>query len=148
MFFVHFAPRCTGCARPCFEKPGGHRIPAVPSVPVGAHGELERERELRRRGQQTDEQRDSSEAIGPQSVLDLQRSAGNQAVSAMLRELSPQTKPAAGGLEVSPDQSAEREADKVADATVGRLGRDATQAPILNGTLSPTLRRALGAVAP
>ncbi|MEY2450455.1 MAG: hypothetical protein QOD92_29, partial [Acidimicrobiaceae bacterium] len=66
----------------------------------------------------------------------------------MLRELSPRPQPTDNELEVSPDQSAEREADKVADAAVSKLGKDASQTPIVNGTLSPTLRRALGAVAP
>jgi hypothetical protein len=78
----------------------------------------------------------------------LQRTAGNAAVSALMRELAPVEKVSPGGLQVSEDTSAEHEADRIADAAVAKLGGDASRAPIVDGTLSPTLRRALAAVAP
>jgi hypothetical protein len=121
---------------------------AVRLAAVGDSREQERRREWERRDQRQEPQGEAPEAVGHQSVLDLQRAAGNHAVSALLRELAPDHTNDAVAPEVSRDVGAEMEADRIADAAVDRLGNDATSAPLIDGTLSPTLRRALGAVAP
>jgi len=77
------------------------------------------------------------------AVLRLQRTAGNQATSALLREMSP-----ADDLEVSSDRKAEAEADRIADATVRKMGSNATSSPVVKGALSPELRSAMASVAP
>ncbi|HZX56278.1 MAG TPA: DUF4157 domain-containing protein [Ilumatobacteraceae bacterium] len=79
------------------------------------------------------------------AILDLQRRAGNGAVSQLLRSMEPEREPA---LAVSADEHAEREADRIADAAVTALGRRALAPPTVSGALSPTLRRALAGVSP
>lgn len=95
-------------------------------------------------------------------VLELQRLAGNRAVSAgldgagsMSRALAgiDERSPAPAGPVVTPivsdDQAAELEADHVADATIDSLGNTADRAPAVHhGVLSPVLRAALASVAP
>ncbi len=115
---------------------------------MGAYGEWERQREIKRRVEQREELRAHPHATAHQSLFDLQRQAGNHAVSAMLRELAPNAAKPESDIAVSGDQKAEAEADEVADAAVSKLGPEASKTPIIDGTLSPTLRRALGAVAP
>jgi len=115
---------------------------------VREYEQPEQKRELRRLVEHRPTRAERPTEPGHESVFDLQRQAGNSAVSAMLRELAPNEPGPESNIAVSRDDAAEREADKVADEAVGRLGHDATKTPIVNGTLSPTLRRALGAVAP
>lgn len=75
----------------------------------------------------------------------MQRSAGNQAVSELLRTMTPDSAPS---VDVSTDTSAEAEADRVADEAVLRMGADVHKSPVDGNAIAPELRRAIGAVAP
>jgi len=114
-----------------------------------AQRELRRDDQRRHREQLVHESEQSDQVTDTsrqRSVLELQQSAGNTAVSALLRERAP--KRVADTPAVSDDMEAEREADRIADAAVAKMGPAAQHAPTVGTALSPTLRRALAAVAP
>src|SRR4051812_23595735 len=102
------------CRKPYMRDPT-----AVPCIVVGAYGEWERQRESQRAAKRDAEHTEKPKDSAHQSILDIQRQAGNQAVSAMLRELSPNSANPEADIAVSGDQHAEHEADKIADAAVG-----------------------------
>ena len=108
------------------------------------------------------DQRDRAPGTGSpaRSLLDLQRDAGNEAVTRALQSRpsgAPSGPPGgppgghSGGAApvVSADRHREAEADRVADAAMDRLGAGAGRlSPLDRGGISPALRGALGAVAP